>query len=200
MQLACRGQFSVDVDMSEQSITHEPDVETRHAHIEFRLGDRDYRLVYEQAFVFAYNLFEQGHLEAAAQLFERLESIEHRGPRAFIMQAFCEAAALHFDECSKPLVKVFDGDNKSLAADLHNAFISYHVGIREEALNSMVDLVNQHRELPTLCLLLGDMLRAAGELQMAKRCWRRAIQRDAPDGPVAAVAARHLHAAMQSKT
>ena len=48
--------------MRAQSTTHGPDVEKRRAHIEFRWGDRAYRLVYEQAFVFAYTLFEQGHI------------------------------------------------------------------------------------------------------------------------------------------
>jgi hypothetical protein len=183
--------------MIQQSSEHEPVAAQDRAEIEFRLGERDYRLVYEQAFMFAYALLEQGKIEVAARIFERLESFQGRGPRAFIMQAFCEAAALHFDECSKPLVKVFDGENKPLAADLHNAFISYHVGIRDEALNAMIDLVNKHRELPTLCLLLGDMLRSTGQLKMARTCWQLAIQRDGPNGAVAAVASRHLQAAMQ---
>jgi hypothetical protein len=184
--------------MSEQSLAHGPGVAQRRAHIEFRLGEKDYRLVYGQAFVFAYTLFEQGHVEIAARLFERLESFEDLGPRAFIMQSFCEAAALHFDECSKPLIKIFNGESKSLAADLHNAFISYHVGIREEALNAMVELVNEHRELPTLCLILGDMFRAAGQLEMARKCWHLAIHRDGPNGAVAAVAARHLQGTIQT--
>jgi hypothetical protein len=184
--------------MSKPVTTQGPYVEKRRPHIEFRLGEKDYRLVYEQAFVFAYALFEQGHIEIAARLFERLESVEDRGPPAFIMQAFCEAAALHFDECSKPLVRAFDGENKSLAVDLHNAFISYHVGIREEALNTMIELVNKHRELPTLCLLLGDMLWAGGKLEMAQKCWQLAIQRDSSSGSVAAVAARHLQGTIQS--
>jgi hypothetical protein len=184
--------------MNEQSKEHGPGMEKRRPLIEFRLGEKDYRLLYEQAFVLAYALFEQGHTEIAAKLFERLESIEDRGPRAFIMQAYCEAAALHFDECSKPLVKIFDGESKSLAADLHNAFISYHVGIREEALNAMIELVNTHRELPTLCLLLGDMFRAAGRLEMAQKCWKLAIQRDGSNGSVAVLAARHLQGTVQN--
>jgi hypothetical protein len=184
--------------MSEQSKAHGPDVEKRRPLIEFRLDEKDYRLTYEQAFAFAYALFKQGHIEIAAKLFQRLESVEDRGPRAFIMQAFCEAAALHFDECSKPLVQVFEGEDKSLAADLHNAFISYHVGIREEALNAMIDLVNKHRNLPTLCLLLGDMFRTAGQFEMARKCWRLAIQRDTPNGAIAAVAARYLQGTIQS--
>jgi hypothetical protein len=184
--------------MSEQSTTLGPGVAQRRAVIEFRVGEKDYRLVYEQAFVFAYNLLEQGHVETAARLFERLENYEDRGPQPFVMQAFCEAAALHFDECSKPLVKIFEGENKSLAADLHNVFVSYHVGIREDAIKAMVDLVNTRRELPILCLLLGDMFRTSGQFEMARKCWRLAIHRDVRNGAIAAVAARHLQRTIQS--
>jgi hypothetical protein len=56
----------------------------------------------------------------------------------------------------------------------------------------MVELVNQHRDLPTLCLLLGNMFMAANELQNARKCWSLAVQRDRPGGAVARVAMRYL--------
>jgi hypothetical protein len=70
--------------------------------------------------------------------------------------------------------------------------MSYHVGIRQDAINSMVELVNTHQDLPTLCLLLGDMLKEADNLPMARKCWSLAIHRDRTGGAVAAAAMRQL--------
>lgn len=144
--------------------------------IDLRLGDKLRRLSYERA----------------SNVFAQLGSISDRGPQALIMQAFCEAAALHFDECSKPLVTSFESNRRALASELHNAFISYYVGIRQEAIDAMVKLVNEHRDLPTLPLLLGDMLQAIGQLAKSRKCWVLAVQRDFPQGAVALVAGLRL--------
>jgi hypothetical protein len=162
------------------------------AEIVVKLDGKTHHLAFEQAFALGCSLLEKGSPEEAAKLFERLEEFTDRGPRAFIMQAFCEAAAMHFDSCSKPLAEAFAGSDPEIVTSLHNAFISYHVGIRQEGLDAMVTLVNKHRDLPTLCLLLGNMCEAAGRLTMAKRCWALAVHRDRPGGAVAAVAMRHL--------
>lgn len=161
--------------------------------IALRLGGKAQKVPYEQAFALAFSLLQQRQPETAAQVFERLEQFREHGPRAFIMHAFCEAAALHFESCSKPLVAVFSGDRSSIAGDLHNAFVSYHVGIRQDALKAMAELVNQHRDLPTLCLLLGNMFHAGREATMARKCWTLAVKRDYPSGAVALVAAQQLH-------
>jgi hypothetical protein len=162
------------------------------AEIQIVVGGKRHRLAYEKAFVLGCSLIEKGQAADAAKLFERLEQFGDRGPRAFIMQAFCEAAALHFEECSKPLAQVFTGEKQAIAGALHNAFISYHVGIRQDAINAMIELVNEHRDLPTLCLLLGDMMERANNLPMAGKCWSLAVHRDRPGGAVAAVAMQHL--------
>lgn len=170
------------------------------AEITVGIGDQSYRLTYEKAFAFGCSLLEQGRLADAAALFERLEEFADRGPRAFIMQAFCEAAALHFDDCSKPLNTAFEGANQETANSLHNAFVSYHVGIREDAIKSMIELVNEHRDLPTLCLLLGDMLAAASQIPMARNCWSMAVKRDRQNGAVAGVARSRLQRAAEKSS
>jgi len=164
------------------------------ARLVVKLGGKHLALSYEEAFGLAYALIDKKQFESAARLFERLQQFTDRGPRAFIMQAFCEAASLHFERCSKPLLSTFDGDNRILAAELHSAFISYHVGIRQEAITTLADLVNRNRELPTVCLLLGDMYCAIGNIDMARKCWSLAIKRDWPNGSVAVIAARHMNA------
>ena len=162
------------------------------AEIQIVIGGKKHRLAYERAFALGCSLIEKGQAAEAAKIFERLERFTDRGPRAFIMQAFCEAAAMNFKDCNMPLTQVFEGEKQEVAAALHTAFVSYHVGIRQEALNAMVALVNKHRDLPTLCLLLGNMLAASHQLVMAKKCWSLAVRRDRPGGAVAAVAKQHL--------
>lgn len=165
------------------------------ASIEIIVHSKKRRLTYESAFALGCSLIKKGQVADAARLFERLEEFTDRGPRAFIMQAFCEAARLNMAECSRPLKQAFHGEEQAIATALHNAFVSYHVGIRDEALKSMIGLVNEYRDLPTLCLLLGDMLQATGQLPMARKCWSLAVHRDRPGGAVAAVALRQLKAA-----
>ena len=150
------------------------------------------QLSYEKAFALGCSLLKKGRVADAAAIFERLEEFPDRGPRAFIMQAFCEAAALQFDKCGQPLTAVFDGEQQKIATALHNAFVSYHVGIREDALKSRADLVNKYPDYPTLCLLLGNMLDGADKKPLARKCWSLAVHRDRPGGAVAMVAMRQL--------
>jgi hypothetical protein len=171
-----------------QPLTPEPVI------ISMQIGGKSRSFTYEETFALGCRLLETQEIESAAQVFEQLKRFTDRGPRACIMQAFCEAAALHFENCSKPLVGAFAGEkqDQDIVGELHNAFISYHVGIRGDALKAMVELVNKHHELPTLCLLLGNMYKASGNLEVARKCWELAIKRDWPTGGVALVAAQHL--------
>ena len=177
-----------EIDDEEDTILEPPAA----VEIAVQIGDKAYRLPYEKVFALGCRLLRQGQSEDAAKLFKKLEEFTDRGPRAFIMQAFCEAAALHFDECTKPLLAVFEGEDAKIAMALHNAFVSYHVGIRDDALKAMVELVNEHKELPTLCLLLGDMLETMGRLPMAQKCWSLAVHRDWEGGAVRFEAMRRL--------
>jgi hypothetical protein len=160
--------------------------------IEVRLGKKIYHLAYVPAFALAYALLKQGQCEDAATLFERLKAFTDQGPKALIMEAFCHAATLHFSDCGKPLGEIFNGERQHVAAELHNAFVSFHVGIRQDALTTMIDLVNKHPDLPTLCLLLGDMFAKTGQVDMARTCWKMAVKRDHLGGAVAVVASRQL--------
>src|SRR6187402_3179162 len=67
------------------------------AQIDIQVNGTRHSVTYEQAFLLAFSHVERESYENAAQLFEQLQQFSDRGPRAYIMQAFCEAAALHFD-------------------------------------------------------------------------------------------------------
>ncbi len=140
--------------------------------IEIVVDGRPQRLRYDKAFVLACALLENGQTSEAGKLFERLEAFTDRGPRAFIMQAFCEAASMRVEKCGESLSAAFEGEDQKIADALQSAFVSYHVGIRQDALQVMTDLVNAHHNLPTLCLLLGNMLKADEKLPLARNAGR----------------------------
>jgi tetratricopeptide (TPR) repeat protein len=161
------------------------------AEVEVVIDGERKRLTYEQAFRLGCVLLGAGKRLDAAKLFKCMEAFTDRGPRAFIMEAFCEAAAMQFDNCGESLAEAFE-DDKAIATRLQNAFISYHVGIREEGIQALVELINEYDDLPTICFLLGEMLSKADRPDMAKKCWKLAIERDRKGGAVAAVAARRI--------
>jgi hypothetical protein len=162
------------------------------AQIVLTINGQLHTLSYEHAFALGCTLLSKGQPEQASKVFERLEPFTDRGPRAFIMRAFCEAAAGHFDQCSAALCRAFPGDSLDVAETLHSVFVFYHVASRKEAIHDLVELVNEHHELPTLCLLLGDMLAAADNASLACKCWKLAVRRDRAEGAVASVARKRL--------
>lgn len=161
------------------------------AEIEVVLDGERKRLSFEQAFQLGCVLMNAGNRSDAAKLFACMEEFKDRGPRAFIMQAFCEAAAMRFENCGEALEEGFPGE-KEIATKLQNAFVSYHVGIRQEGVNALIELANEHTDLPTVCLLLGNMLETMDQAKMAAKCWSLAVERDRAGGAVATVAAHRL--------
>lgn len=161
------------------------------AAIEVVLDGERKRLTYEQAFQLGCVLLKSGKQLDAAKLFACMEEFSDRGPRAFIMQAFSEAAAMRFEQCGEALSEAFPNEQE-IATKLQNAFVSYHVGIRQDGVNALIELVNEHDDLPTVCLLLGDMLAKMERHEMARKCWSLAVERDRAGGAVANVAAIRL--------
>jgi hypothetical protein len=162
------------------------------ASIELRIGGELRDVPYEQAFVIACNLLDHGQHEAASAIFKRLEAFTDRGPRAFIMHAFCESAAKQYDASKAVLDEAFKDGPEGIAARLQDAFVSYHVGIKAEGRQAIAELVDEQQHLPTLCLIMGNVLESSGDLALARRCWTLAINRDRPHGAVAAAASGKL--------
>jgi hypothetical protein len=177
---------------AEQSTPDTPQNPPEPAKISLRVDGQEREFTYEQAYVIGCSLLEKGKPAEAAQIFGRLEEFPDRGPRAFIMGAFCSAATHEYATCSSQLTQAFEGDDLTLASALHDAFISINVGIRKEGIESLAKLVDEHKNLPTLSLLLGDLLAKSENLPLAKRCWSLAVKRDRPGGAVALAAARQL--------
>jgi hypothetical protein len=170
--------------------TQDPDPLTSEAPatIELRIGGEIRQVAYEQAFVAACSLLDHGQVGAASAVFKRLEAFRDRGPRAFIMHAFCESAAKHYDASKAVLDEAFKDRPEDIANQLQDAFVSYHVGIKAEGRQALAELVDEQQHLPTLCLIMGNILQSSGDLALARRCWTLAIERDRPQGAVAATA------------
>lgn len=162
------------------------------AQITLKVDGQDREFTYEQAYVVGCSLLEKGKPAEAALVFQRLEEFIDRGPRAFIMGAFCAAATHDYSGCSAQLAEAFEEGDLQIASQLHEIFVSINVGIRSEGIQALAKLVDEHQNLPTLSLLLGDLLAKGGNLRLARRCWTLAVQRDRRGGAVAAAAARQL--------
>lgn len=157
----------------------------------FRVKDKSYQMTYQQAFTYAHRLFTKKQYGLAAAIFEKLTKAPDRGPRAHIMQAICLAADSNYDGSREVLNSAFAGDEVVIAGQLQDIIVMARLGLPGDALQDLVTMVNQHKELPTLCLWLGDMLAASQDFKKARQCWKLAIHRDRPGGAVA-LAAREL--------
>jgi uncharacterized protein HemY len=155
-------------------------------------------LSYQEAFVLGYSLARHKHYHPAVAVFQRLAAAPDSSPRASIMLAHCLDELSEFDKAKGVLDNAFPKDH-AVANELQDVFVCERLGAIDEALKDLVDLVNKHKELPTLCLLLGDLFEMRKRPDKARQCWKLAIHRDRPDGPVTMAARQRLaHAAGKS--
>ncbi|MEX0641111.1 MAG: hypothetical protein WD468_00340 [Pirellulales bacterium] len=156
-----------------------------------QVNGQTHELTYEDAFVHGYNLTREGNLVRAEKIFGALCGVSDRGPRARIMLARCHAQRLDFQKSRSTLEETFVA-NPRLAAGLHEAFVFERFGMRKDAEQELVPIANDHRELPTICLLLGDLFAGDRKLDKAQQCWKLAVRRDRPDGAIGLLARRAL--------
>lgn len=157
----------------------------------FRL-DKEYRLTYQQAFSSGHTLMNGGHFATAAKIFSRLVKIPGRGPRAKIMLSRCAVGLDKYAVCQEILKVAFEDEDQSIIEELQGAFVYHRMGMHDDAIREMTNVVQEYKNLPTACLLLGDMLAAQGRAKKAAYCWELAIQRDRPKGAVAQAARKQL--------
>ncbi|HUE72802.1 MAG TPA: hypothetical protein VMP01_18090 [Pirellulaceae bacterium] len=159
---------------------------------QFRIGNKAYEMNYQQAFSYGHRLLKKQHFETAALIFNKLSSVAGRGPRAHIMLAICLAGCSNYQGSREVLDSVFRGEEAILAAELQDVIVMARMGFSRDALQDLVKLVNNHKELPSLCLWLGDLLEASQQMDKARQCWRLAVDRDGPKGAVATAARKQL--------
>lgn len=157
-----------------------------------QIGNRSKDCSYEQAFAIGYALVKVKNFRTAAEIFKRLAKETDRGPRGHIMLAICRAGLSDYVGARAVLDEVFADELAMLAVAIHEVIVDVRMGFKKDALRELVVLVNEHKELPTLCLWLGDLLEANQQLAKAIQCWKLAIKRDRVEGAVAQVAQQQL--------
>ena len=157
----------------------------------FTIKGQRRELTYQEAFALGYALARHRHFHQAVVVFQRLAAVPDRGPRAEIMLARCLDELSEFDKAKEVLDHAFPEDHAT-ANELQDVFVCERLGFTDDALHDLVELVNAHRELPTLSLLLGDLFAAKERFHKAEQCWKLAIHRDRPGGVVAAAAQHQL--------
>jgi hypothetical protein len=161
----------------------------------FKIGGKALKLDYPHAFALGDQLLHSGHLSSAKTIFEILGTVSNRGPRAKIMLAFCHARLNEFAACSATLAAAFEDDKESISENLHSALVFQKLGFRSDAIDTLGGLATRFAGLPTICLLLGDLLSLQGDSDKASECWKMAIKRDRLRGGVALAANRRLRSA-----
>jgi tetratricopeptide (TPR) repeat protein len=160
--------------------------------IRLQSGDKKLLITAEQAYTMAHNLLRSRRYEAAAELLEAVASTGEANPRVNILLACCKAGMKDYMGCNELLHKVLDADNEKAAESLQAAFIFDRVGMKKDAIRELLQVADDHPELPTVCLLLGDLMAAIGNEKNAAKCWRLAAKRDQERGYVARAAKNSL--------
>jgi hypothetical protein len=158
----------------------------------FTIGGKSLLLDYPHAFALGDQLLQSGHVTTAKAIFETLVKTPHRGPRAKIMLALCQARLKEFAACSTTLTAAFEDDKQSISENLHSALVFQKLGFRSDAIDTLSRLVTRFAGLPTVCLLLGDLFALQGDGNKASACWTMALKRDHLQGGIALAARRRL--------
>ncbi|MGD9724018.1 MAG: tetratricopeptide repeat protein [Pirellulales bacterium] len=158
----------------------------------FQLHGKQHQLTFQEAFSYGHTLMAGGHFATAAKIFSRLAKVTGRGPRAKVMLSACAAGLDKYAVCEEILKVAFDGEDRLVIETLQAAFVYHKLGMQADAVREMTKVVEQFENLPTACLLLGDMFAEQGAAHKAAHCWRLAIKRDRPGGAVALSARKQL--------
>lgn len=155
-------------------------------------GGRQLVMSYQELFRVGYRLLLARNYSEAIRVFNLLLTATDRGPRARILLAFCQAQLREYTACSQTLNQAFESDSGNLEARLHEAFVYWACGLQMDAREELERVTEDHPDLPTISLLLGDLLAQAGNRTAPPRLWRLAAQNDRQDGAVGMIARREL--------
>lgn len=156
------------------------------------VGGRQLTMSYQEMFRAGYRLLLAEDFSEAIRVFNLLSSAVDRGPRARILLAFCQAQVRDYTACSQTLNEAFESESTDLEARLHEAFVYWACGLHKDAREELERIIEEHPDLPTISLLLGDLLARAGNRKAPPRFWKMAAQNDRQDGAVGLIARREL--------
>lgn len=161
-------------------------------------GDRRIRLTYQQVFVAAHKLWLAERYSEAADVFKQLSVVLDRGPRAHILLAHCKVMIGDYAGCSSTLAEALEAPQfGNAAAELHSAFVMWKCTLYVDVKAELENVIAEHPELPTPCLLLAELLMQSGNRKHPPRLLKQAIARDRPDGAIASIARSELPFAIE---
>ncbi|MCC6123486.1 MAG: hypothetical protein IT426_00840 [Pirellulales bacterium] len=174
-------------------------IDLQESRIRLRIGERSYLLDPQRAFVFAHNLILKKEYENAATVLKAVVASNVEHPRPAILLAYCKAALKDYAASHDLLELSLPEDKRPVADRLHDAFAYHGLGVRTDTLQELVSLANEYKDMPTVCLILGDIFAEAQKMRQAALCWKLAVQRDGKEGAVAQ-AARDVLGRLKQKT
>jgi hypothetical protein len=157
-----------------------------------RIGPNTYSLGRANALSLAHSLVKDKKYDAAGRICEAILGWDAHAPQPAILLACCKAGLRDYAACNRILEAVFAGDKKHLVEHLQAALVYQNLGMTPDAVTELVAVADDFPGLPIICLLLGDEYAAMGDRRKAGLCWRLAIARDVPEGPIALAARRQL--------
>ncbi len=150
-------------------------------------------LTYAQLFSVGHRKWHRRKFQIAKAIFEQLATVEDRGPRADIFLAHCNAMLGDFGQCSSILHRALPQELYGNAAGrLHDTFVFWNVGLFVDVKNSMKALAREYKELPSLNLILAQLLHATGARRLSARYLRHAMEHDRKNGAIALSAGSQL--------
>lgn len=169
----------IETNPSETVCTPKP------ASFTIRRGDRCEQWSFETLFDYGHRLLLKGKYEVGASVFAQLATSQDRGPGAHVLLAWCHAMRDDYSGSSATLHRALPREKYGdVASRLHDLFVLWRVGLFLDVKNELTQLASAHPELPSLCLLLGDLLKACGADKLSRCFYRRAIELDHPDGAI----------------
>lgn len=172
----------------------EPQAALRSASFSVLRGNRRVQCSYEYLFVTGHDLWLARDYDKAADIFRHLTQVTDRGPRAHIFLAHCRVMCADFAGCSETLSEALPVlEYWSAHCELHDSFVLWKLGMYADVRRALERIICDYPELPTPCLLLGELLLRQGNRQQPPRFLREAIRRDHPQGSIALIARRELH-------
>jgi tetratricopeptide (TPR) repeat protein len=160
--------------------------------VRLQAGTRTYSLSLERAFAAAHSLLKSREYEAAIRVLEAIARSGNNGARIDIMLACCKAGIKDYTSCNALLHRVFSGESQSTADQVQAAFVYDTLGMRNDAARELTVAVDERPDLPSLSLLLGDLMAALGKASKAALYWQLAMKRDEDSGLVANAAKEEL--------
>ncbi len=149
-----------------------------------RNGRRE-RLSYQIVFGLAHRMWQRSNYAAAEKVFGELSAFSDRGPRAAIFLAHCHSMRGDYAACSMVLHNALPRDVYSdTAARLHDAFVFWKVGLYLDVKQLLKSLALEHVELPSLSLILAELLLNSGAKRQSAHFLRQAIRHDLPTGAI----------------